>query len=277
MKRTFRRRSDKRLGRTAKKLGPLAGNVTHDIELPQGFHDPVTNARVDLVHAEIQRLAHSSPAVVGRDSKIRELKDIVGILRDFQFGCTTPRYFLASYMNLAIGCLVTTVAVCALNANLSATTALLALGILWLTGLVITLLDFVTTRFRLRRAEAMADSLVDGLGRSPSPLSDYRWLGNLISVFSVIDRLRVKTEKKPSSWILFVFLALYAGAFRLESLITKGEYFAWSRLGAIGLCAYLTALVWYRHHRGKWLLLQPFKAISPIVLYRNLRRRFTKS
>src|SRR5678816_819163 len=81
---------------------------------------------------------------------------------------------------------------------------------------------------------------------------------------------------KPSyRWTLFLFVfLLFPAAMRLEQMIKKENSTVWSRTGAAGVALYVTALVWHRHHRKKWLPLQPFRSISPHVLYRHAKRRF---
>jgi hypothetical protein len=141
-------------------------------ELPEGLKDPVAIARVACLHAEVQRLAHSSPPIAGRDAKIRELKTAVAVLRDYQFGFTSTKWFLSVYRSMAVGYLVTSLAVLVLASVFSGPrTVPTASGIVRGAGLLVIFLvavgvwDFLRTRHRLRSAEALADSMVrDGIG-----------------------------------------------------------------------------------------------------------------
>ena len=83
-----------------------------------------------------------------------------------------------------------------------------------------------------------------------------------------------KVWKPRYNWIVILCAVLHTALTRLERVVSKGEYYWWSRLGVLGLSLYLSALIWHRHHKRKWLPLQPFRSISPPVLYRNLKRRF---
>ena len=135
-------------------------------ELPEGLRDPVANSRVARLHSEVQRLAHSSSAVVGRYARIRELKAAVAILRDYQFGFTSFKWCLSIYRSVAAGLLVTGMAMFLSRSVLSSSgqppTAgelVRVGGYLLMSVLAVGAWDFLRTRRRLRMAEALADSL----------------------------------------------------------------------------------------------------------------------
>jgi hypothetical protein len=66
-------------------------------ELSEGLHDIRANVRVARLHSEVQRLAHSSPPIVGRDARIGELKAAVAAIRDYQVGLTSTTWLLSVY------------------------------------------------------------------------------------------------------------------------------------------------------------------------------------
>ena len=148
-------------------------------ELPEGFYDPVASTRVARLHAEVQRLAHSSPPVVGRDRKIRELKAAVAILRDYQSGFTSFKWCLSIYRKVAAGLVVAGVAILLFRSvsssrKLPPAGEFVRVGGYMLTALVaVGAWDFLKTRRRLRMAEVLADSLLGAPGSSTKHEAGY--------------------------------------------------------------------------------------------------------
>ena len=135
-------------------------------ELPEGLHDPVANARVARWRSEVQRLAHSSPPIVGREGKIRELKAAVSILHEYQFEFTSFKWCLSLYGRMAVGLLITGMAMFLLRSAISgrglptAGEAVRVGEYSLMSLLAVGACDFLRTCRRLRMAEALADSLV---------------------------------------------------------------------------------------------------------------------
>jgi hypothetical protein len=119
-------------------------------------------ARVQRLHAEIGRLAHSSPPIEDRDSRIQELKDAVSVLRQPQFGFTSLRATLWTHAWVLGGALLVGTSVLLLRMRAETTVAQVATAATILIAAVIAagFWDYLTTRYRRRRAEVLADSLV---------------------------------------------------------------------------------------------------------------------